>query len=308
MTRPTVPPTTIAFLLDYAPQTWCSREDYHVSLCQALASRGVRSVLVFAKELPAELATTFKQKGIQSLAIDYGKGLAHYYQELGTVIRKHSVTAVHICYFDYFSPIAWMARLHGVKTIIYEAVNSGTFTARTWKKSLLRLRTGVMTRPLTRVIAISDFVKAQLVASGVAEEKIDVRYLGIDHRRFVPDTEARRRLRSQFAIRPEELVVTTVSFLNPFKNPHIILEACGQLTRDGIAYQLFVAGDGPLRENLENLSRKLNISARVHWLGHIADPRQILQGSDIFALASTGEAFCLVLPEAVACGVTVVET
>lgn len=299
---------TIAFLLDYAPQNWCSREDYHVGLCRELSARGARPLLVFAKELPADLATRFRELGIEWSTIDYGKGVAHYYRELGQLIRSHSVTAVHICYFDYFSTIAWLARLHGVKTIVYEAVNSGSFTARSWKKLLLRLRTAVMTRPLTRVIAISDFVKLQLEEGGLAAERIDVRYLGVDHRRFIPDAGAQRRLREQFAISPDEIVVTTVSFLNPFKNPHVIIEAGGLLAREGIPFRLFVAGDGVLRNDLENLTRARGIADRVHWLGHVGEPRELLQGSDIFALASTGEAFGLVLTEAMACGLPVVAT
>jgi glycosyltransferase involved in cell wall biosynthesis len=302
------PAETIAFLLDYAPQNWCSREDYHAGLCQELSARGLRSLLVFAKEIPLDVATIFREKGIEYFTIDYSKGFSHYHRELGKLIREHSITAVHICYFDYFSAIAWMARIHGVKTIIYEAVNSGAFTARSWKKFLLQLRTAVMTRPLTRVIAISDFVKLQLIASGIPAEKIDVRYLGIDHDRFVPDTEAARRLRSQFAIDSDEVILTTVSFLNPFKNPHVIIKACGLMARQKIPFRLFVAGDGPLRQELELLSRTLDIADRVHWLGHVADPRELLQGSDIFTLASTGEAFGLVLTEAMACGLPVVAT
>jgi glycosyltransferase involved in cell wall biosynthesis len=165
-----------------------------------------------------------------------------------------------------------------------------------------------MTKPLTRVIAISNFVRAQLIESGLAAEKIDVRYLGIDNQRFVPDAEAPRRLREQFAIDSNEGTLTTVSFLNPFKNPHVIIEACGLLARQGIAFRLFVAGEGALRKQLENLSRKLEIADRVHWLGQVDEPRELLQGSDIFTLASTGEAFGLVIPEAMACGLPVVAT
>ncbi len=299
---------TVAFLLDYAPKNWCSREDYHVRLCEALSAAGVRSVLVFAKQLPDELARALQQKGVHTATIDYGKGVFHYYRELGKLVRKYSVTAVHICYFDYFSAIAWMAHRHGVRTIIYEAVNSGFFSARSWKKALLNLRTQLMTKPLTRVIAISDFVKRQLVDSGVSSEKIDVRHLGVDNKRCSPAPDARQALAKDYLIDKDEVVVSTVSFLNPFKNPHTIVEACGLLASEGVRFRLFVAGEGPLRTELESLSRRIGIAGRVHWLGHVGDPGRLLQGSDIFALASVGEAFGLVLTEAMACGLPVVAT
>jgi len=71
--------------------------------------------------------------------------------------------------------------------------NSGAFTAATWKRAALRLRTRVMTKPMTQVIAISQFVRQQLVEAGVDQHKISVRYLGVDTNRFTPDP---RRARS----------------------------------------------------------------------------------------------------------------
>jgi glycosyltransferase involved in cell wall biosynthesis len=44
----------------------------------------------------------------------------------------------------------------------------------------------------------------------------------------------------------------------------------------------------------------------VHWLGLVSNPTALLQASDLFLLATVGEAFGLVLPEAMACGVPVI--
>ena len=306
--RAPAPAETIALLLDYAPQTWCSREDHHLLLARELTAIGARPVLVFAKALPEELAAPLRECGAEVTAIDYGEGAGRYYRELRKVVAQYSVTAVHICYFDYFSALAWIARLCGVRAIIYEAVNSGEFRAASWKGLLLRLRTHLTTRPLKRVIAISEFVKRQLIKGGLPDGRAVVRYLGVDVQKFSPDAEARRRLVEEYQIGPEEVIVSTVSFLNPFKNPQTIVEACALLAQRGVTVRLFVAGDGPLRGELEALGRATGIADRVHWLGHCADPRTLLQGSDIFALASVGEAFGLVLPEAMACGLPVVAT
>lgn len=87
---------------------------------------------------------------------------------------------------------AWIARLAGIRHIVYEMQNSGESRARSWRRILLRLRTWIMTAPTTRVIAISDFVKRQLVKGGVAENRIDVRYLGVNTERFRLDPRARQ--------------------------------------------------------------------------------------------------------------------
>ena len=57
---------------------------------------------------------------------------------------------------------------------------------------------------------------------------------------------------------------------------------------------------------LQQLAIEVGVAERIHWLGYCADPASLLQASAIFVLASTGEAFGLVLAEAMACGVPIV--
>ncbi|HEV7475215.1 MAG TPA: glycosyltransferase family 4 protein [Pyrinomonadaceae bacterium] len=295
-----------AFLLDSAPRTWSSQEDRHLRLCQELAARGSRPVLVFSSPLPPEIQNRFEQGGVSVAAINYADGITHYYRELGKLFEQNSIERVHIIFFDYFRAVMWLARLNGVKSIIYEMQNGGVFKATSWKRQLIHARNRFMTAPLVRIIAISEFIKGQLVAGGVPAEKIVVRHLGIDTNRFKPDPQARQRLVDEFAIRSDEIILSTVSYLRPIKSPEIIVQACGLLAERGVPVRLFVGGDGEMLKQLQQLSHSLGIADRVHWLGLVTDPLSLLQASDIFLLATVGEAFGLVLAEAMACGVPVV--
>jgi glycosyltransferase involved in cell wall biosynthesis len=295
-----------AFLLDSAPRTWSSQEDRHLRLCQELAARGSRPVLVFSAPLPREIQSRFEQGGVSVAAINYANGMAHYYRELGKLFEQNSIERVHIIFFDYFRAVMWLARLQGVKSIVYEMQNGGVFKATSWKRQLIHARNRVMTAPLVRIIAISEFIKGQLVEGGVPAEKIVVRHLGIDTNRFKPDAQARERLVKEFALRPDEAILSTVSYLRPIKSPEIIVQACGLLAQRGVPVRLFVGGDGEMLEQLQRLSRSLGIADRIHWLGLVPDPLSLLQASDMFLLATVGEAFGLVLAEAMACGVPVV--
>ena len=60
--------------------------------------------------------------------------------------------------------------------------------------------------------------------------------------------------------------------------------------------------------SLKEMSKRLDVEDYIHWLGNVPDPKGVLQASDMFLLASTGEAFGLVLAEAMACGVPIVGT
>lgn len=295
-----------AFLLDSAPRTWSSQEDRHLRLCQELAARGSRPVLVFASKLPPELQARFEEGGVCVEIINYKDGIAHYYKALGKLIERNSIERLHIIFFDYFRAVMWLARLQGVKSIIYEMQNGGVFKARSWKRGLIHARNKFMTAPLVLIIAVSDYIKGQLITGGIPEEKIVVRHLGIDTNRFTPEPGARARLAKQFSIRSDEIILSTISYLRPIKSPEIIVQACGLLAKRGVPMRLFVAGDGEMLEQLKQLSAELGIAEQVHWLGLVSDPLALLQASDLFLLATVGEAFGLVLAEAMACGVPVV--
>jgi len=295
-------------LLDSAPLTWTSQEDRHLLLCRELSARRIQPVLVFAAPLKSQFGQRFVDAGARVYSVSYSEGAFAFRRKLRRIIKENRITLVHVIFFDYFSPIAWIVRTAGVKHIVYEMQNSGIFRATSWKRFLLRLRTKIMTLPMVRVIAISKFVKEQLVNAGVPSNKIIVRYLGVCTERFTPDTSAREYWTKTFDIRPQELILSTVSYLRPFKNPNVLVYACRELKNRNVPVRLFVAGDGEMLPDLKDLSRELDVSDRIHWLGNVEDPKSLLQASDMFLLASTGEAFGLVLAEAMACGIPIVGT
>ena len=298
----------LALLLDSSPITWTSQEDRHLLLCRELVARGVQPVLIFSTPLNAEFERNFLKAGALVFDLSYEKGAVSFYRGLKQIVTANNVTIAHIIFFDYFSPLAWIVRATGVKRIIYEMQNSGIFRATSWKKFLLRTRTKIMTAPMSRVIAISEFVKEQLVKAGLSKQKIIVRYLGVDIERFTPDPHSKEEWFRRFGIPPGQIIASTVSYLRPFKNPDILVEAFRELKTRNVPVRLFVAGDGEMLSSLKELTRKLDVDDYVHWLGNVADPKELLQASDMFLLVSTGEAFGLVLAEAMACGVPVVGT
>ena len=297
---------SVALLLDSAPRTWTSQEDIHLRLCQALRDRGAKITLVFAEEIRSDLAERFRQAGAAIEVANYSHGRLRFLARLRQIAAQYEVSLFHVCFFDYFSAVPWLARLSGAQHILYEQLNSGEVTAISWKKQLLQLRGGIATQPAVKIIAISNFVKEQLIEVGIPAEKIIVRHLGVDTDRFCPDAQARSVLATNCAVNPDEILISTVSVLRSFKNPQTIIQACGLLAKRSIPFKLLIAGDGAMLAELQQLAVELGVSERIHWLGYCADPVSLLRASDIFVLASTGEAFGLVLAEAMACGVPIV--
>lgn len=301
-----MPAQNTIFLLDSAPRNWCSQQDRHLEICKALIARGGRAVIVFSSALPPEIEGRFREAGIELETISYSNGIYHYVKALDDIVEKYKITTAHIIFFDYFSAIPWIAKTRRLKYVIYEMQNGGIFKAQSLKRLLLQTRNRLAILPTSKVIAISNFIKEQLMNGGVRENKIVVRHLGIDTNRFKPDPNAGVLLRKKYGIAPDELILSTVQYLRPIKNPQTIVEACGVLAKRNVRAHLFVAGDGEMLEELQALSRELGIEDRTHWLGLVPDPTNLLQASDLFILSTVGEAFGLVLAESMACGVPVV--
>jgi glycosyltransferase involved in cell wall biosynthesis len=59
-----------------------------------------------------------------------------------------------------------------------------------------------------------------------------------------------------------------------------------------------MVGDGPLRQELEQLAGQLGIAARVHWTGWQPDPAPYYQLADVFVCASVHEPLGNVILEA----------
>lgn len=298
--------TAIALILDSAPRTWTSQEEIHLRLCRALRDLGITPVLVYADKLSAEIETPLKNAGAIIEVATYGRGVFDYFRALRKIFVAHRVSLVHVCFFDYFSLVPWLVRLTGIKAVLFEQLNSGMLKATSWRKRLIQLRAIFAIYPAVQVVAISYFVKSELAKCGVANDKIIVRHLGVDTERFHPDPAAREKLASEFSIQSSEIILSTVSVMRAFKNPGLIIRACGLLAARGVPFRLFVAGDGDMVPELKRLAEQEGIAQQTHWLGYCADPKALLQASDIFLLASIGEAFGLVLAEAMACEVPVV--
>ena len=296
----------VAILLDSAPRTWTSMEEINLRLSRNLTALGIRVVLVYAAALPPELDRRMREGGANIEVLPYGKNLYRFYRDLGRILKTYSVSMAHFCFFDYFSLVPWLTRLQGLRCILYEELNSGMLNARSWKKRLLQLRTLITTLPMTRVIAVSEFVRRDLIERGISADRIVVRHLAADENRFTPDPGARQRWAAEYAIKPGELIMSTVTLLRPFKSPETLIESCALLAQRGIPARLFVAGDGAMLADLKQLSKRLGTDDRIHWLGFCNDPTGLMQASDVFLLASVGEAGGFVLSEAMGCGVPII--
>jgi colanic acid/amylovoran biosynthesis glycosyltransferase len=164
------------------------------------------------------------------------------------------------------------------------------------------LAIGEKIRRAAFVVAISQFCRGQLYRWVDAEEwpKIQVIRCGVD-RAFldVPTVPI-----------PDSPRLVCVGRLAGQKAHHLLLQAVALLREEGIAFELVLIGDGPLRGDIERLIDRLGLGTHVRITGYISSEevrREILEARAL-VLSSLAEGLPVAIMEALALGRPVVST
>jgi glycosyltransferase involved in cell wall biosynthesis len=298
----------VLFLLDWQPSSWSTREEFFCQLSSRLAAQGVTPLLTVSDDIQSEIRERFEEAGAQVTGCSYHQPL-RYWIYVRRLARRYDILLVQVRFFNYFTLLFWMCRISGISRIIFTEANGGEWSSRNdWRTKLIRLRAALMCRPVTKYIAISEFIRKRLAALGLSEKRICVVYNGIDINRYRPDPNRRQALETEFSGKPGTLLMLFASAFVEVKRPDLALHVCGELVKRGVALKLLMAGSGPMRTSLEALADELGIQKHVSWLGHRENLQSVLQGVDMLLHTTKGEAFGNVLIEAMACGIPIVAT
>jgi len=175
-------------------------------------------------------------------------------------------------------------------------------TLRQWRtgRKFIRLRPHLQDRG-SLFIAVSEFVRNRLLSMGFPPERTVVHYIGVDADKFSPSDPGIR-----------QPAVLFVGRLVEKKGCSYLLRAMSEVQRVAPETRLVIIGDGPEKQNLHNLARKLGV--RVEFLG--AQPPDVVLSwmtlASVFCVPSVtanngdSEGFGIVFAEAQACATPVV--
>ncbi len=152
-------------------------------------------------------------------------------------------------------------------------------------------------------IAVSEFIKAELVKQGFPSDKILVHYIGVDTELFKVDPRVNR-----------EPIVLFVGRLVEKKGCEYLIQAMAKVQSVLPDVELVIIGDGPLRLELEALATKS--LHRYQFLGFQPSDivkswmnrAQLLAAPSVTATQGDSEGLPIVILEAQAMGVPVVST
>lgn len=154
------------------------------------------------------------------------------------------------------------------------------------------------------ITAVSDSLKRDTYEHFKVTKDIRVIPNFIDFERF--SKQAKEHFKKAVAPNGEKLLVHTSNF-RKVKRVEDVVKIFAKV-REHVKSKLILVGDGPERQNIEQLCRELNIMDGISFLGKQDAVEEVLSISDLFLMPSETESFGLAALEAMACEVPVVST
>jgi glycosyltransferase involved in cell wall biosynthesis len=260
-------------------------------LAQQLARLDVQQIVVTGSN--TELARRLRSSGIPVRTAAWRAGVDP--RVLPTIIRelRRRPAVLHAHDAHALSLAGVCAWLMGASLVVTRRVDF-----------LLRHK-GFWTRA-DRVIAISRAVADVLVRSGVSRDRITVIHSGISLQGS--GDASRLGIRALLGLAPDARVAANVAALVPHKDHATLISAAKQLEQRHPELHWVVAGEGELRPTLEAQISRLGLDARVHLMGHVANPERLIADADVFVMSSREEGLGTSVLEAMALGIPVAST
>lgn len=156
------------------------------------------------------------------------------------------------------------------------------------------------------VTAVSRFLKEKTLTNYSIEKEISVIPNFVDTDVFKKASINDCAFRKHIAPNGEKILVHTSNF-RPIKRVTDAIRIFNIVQKE-VPSKLLLVGDGPDRSECERLSRELNLTDSVKFLGKQDGLVEILSSSDVFLIPSQSESFGLAALEAMSCGVPVVSS
>lgn len=272
------PTKTICFF--NSNRAWGGGEKWHLTTCKEFARRGFNTILV--TNVDSQIAT----KGVQDRQNVYRFRIGNlsFLNPFKIFIfilffKTKKVDAVIMNLPADLKVAGIAAKLAGVPKIIY----------RRGMPHPLRntfLNRFLFSNVLTNVIVNSKEIGRSLKEgneSWFPENKLVLIYNGVETNKFVDKS------RKIIEKKNGELVIGNAGRLTEQKGQKYLVELAKLLTRDGVNFKIYIAGEGELREALTKEIFENNLQDKVVLLGHVEDMSAFFNSLDIFVFTSLYE-------------------
>lgn len=181
-----------------------------------------------------------------------------------------------------------------------------TYHILTENSALQKLCNRILSLRQTAVVANCSAGAVRLAQNGVPKGKIRLVYNAVEPKLWEKETTA---LREELGVGEDTFLFLFAARLVEGKGHSWLLDAVEELCRRGVGpFRVVLAGEGPLREELEKKTKALGLEDRVIFLGYRSDMANLYHGADLTLCPSESETLSLLLLESLACGTPALAT
>ncbi|MBM3966535.1 MAG: glycosyltransferase family 4 protein [Planctomycetes bacterium] len=158
-----------------------------------------------------------------------------------------------------------------------------------------------------KLICVSKDLALECKRLKIPDHKVHLVHNAIDTKEFSRRLSC-EEAKASMGARANRFLIGSVGRLSPEKGFLDLIDVVKVLQDSGNPIDLWIAGDGPQRADLERRIESLGLQESVRLLGQLADTKAFYQAMDLFVLNSIREGLPNVILEAMALKVPVIAT
>lgn len=282
-------------------------------LATALARQGWQvAVVLFYGGGP--FAAELEEAGVRLIVLEKGGrwDVLSFFIRLARLLRKERPTLLH-GYLTVPNLLVALLKplLPGTRIVWGLRASNMDLSRYDWLARLTAFVERLLARIPDVIIANSHAGKIHAVGQGFPSGRIEVIPNGIDTVCFAPDAAARQRVRSEWGIAEDAILVGLAARLDAMKGHSTFLHAAGLVANKYPHVRFVCVGNGSaeIQRQLQEQSRQAGLAERLIWAGVRADMPAVYSALDIACSSSSfGEGFSNSIAEAMACGAPCVVT
>jgi len=238
-----------------------------------------------------------QNRGFEVHAISFGH-LADpkAYLQMFRLIHDKNIDIVHTHSSKDSYPATYAAKLLGKKVVRSRHIE-------------LTKKPGHLFRLADAIVTTGEKVRVQLIKEGIDPDKIVSIPTCPDPARFSPDPKRREKIRKEYGIAENDIVIGSMAGSGLRKRGRALVEMMTNIRQNDPKAKLLLAGDarGDAGQKMERLIQEKNLQDCVKFVGYV-EPEIFLDAIDIYACPSSQEGLPQALMQAMMMGKACIST
>lgn len=284
------------------PLSWRGGEQQMIYLVEELHKKGIKQHVICPEG--SKVSTYLFKTQIPFSTVKRGfKTLPVFSKEVKKICLEKGITIIHTHDSKAHTKAIFAAAILGnsVPIIVSRRVDFPI------KKSPLSL--WKYNHPLVKkILCVSDTIKNITGKSIKNKGVLETVYSGIDLSKFKESFPVKGKLRKEFQINADTVLIGNVAAIAPHKDYYTFVDTVEVLVNKNLKAHYFIIGDGPMYKEIESYIKEKSLEKHISMTGFRSDIPEILPELDVFLFTSETEGLGTSLLDAFACKVPIVAT